>query len=367
MHNNTPFRMLAVVALMVCAVSADAQVAGEKTPWYQSIAVHGFASSAFTWNMNAPDHAMAYRVFDVKPNTLSVDAAELCVLKDVAAPGDAGFRIDLVGGSAIPRIERSSGLNSGDVDFQQMTLSYIAPIGRGLRVDVGKFVTHMGYEVIEGWDGFNDSYSRSFLFGYSIPYTHTGIKASYAFSPAVGAMIMVVNGWDNAVDNNTSKTLGAQVTLAPLEGLAVFANALYGPERDNNNTDNRMAIDVYATYALGNLGTVGANMDFGSEPHAALAGGDASWTGVAGYLRIKLSDACAVGLRGEMFNDGDGARTGVAQKLTEITVTPELRTQSNLVFRADLRYDMSDQEVFIKDNAPAKSQFTIGLNAIVSF
>jgi len=57
-------------------------------------------------------------------------------------------------------------------------VSWNAPVGRGLRFDFGEHVTHMGYEVTEGYDGWNDNYSRSFLFGYTIPFTHTGLKAT---------------------------------------------------------------------------------------------------------------------------------------------------------------------------------------------
>ena len=46
--------------------------------------------------------------------------------------------------------------------------------GGRLQVDAGKFVTPLGYEVIEGWDGYNDNASHSFLFGYAIPFTLEG-------------------------------------------------------------------------------------------------------------------------------------------------------------------------------------------------
>ena len=61
-----------------------------------------------------------------------------------------------------------------------MYLSYIAPLGKGLRFDAGKFATHMGSEVIGGYDGYNDEFSRGFIFGFGVPFTHTGVKATYA-------------------------------------------------------------------------------------------------------------------------------------------------------------------------------------------
>ena len=89
---------------------------------------------------------------------------------------------------AIPKVTRSTGLDAGDLDVQQAYLSYNAPFGNGLQVDIGKFTTHLGYELIEGYDGYNDNYSRSFLFGYAIPFAHTGVRTSYSFGDRVSAI-----------------------------------------------------------------------------------------------------------------------------------------------------------------------------------
>ena len=55
----------------------------------------------------------------------------------------------------------------------------------------GKYATHMGYEVIGGYDGYNDNFSRGFIFGYGIPFTHTGLKATYAFNSKIAAMVSI--------------------------------------------------------------------------------------------------------------------------------------------------------------------------------
>src|SRR5207249_12047271 len=68
-----------------------------------------------------------------------------------------------------------------------------------LRIDAGKFVTPVGAEFIEGYDGYNDNHSRSLLFTWAIPFTHTGFKLSYPFNDKFTAMVMLVNGWDNVV------------------------------------------------------------------------------------------------------------------------------------------------------------------------
>ena len=79
-------------------------------------------------------------------------------------------------------------------------------------------MTNHGYELIDGYDGYNDNATRSFSFGYAIPFTHTGLKAAYAFSDQLTAMLMLVNGWDNAKDNNSSKSAGRPACLDAFEG-----------------------------------------------------------------------------------------------------------------------------------------------------
>ena len=346
---------------------ASAQAPAGGSPWYESILVNGFFSAAYSYNFNAPSNLMTpYHVFDADANAFTVNAAEICVRKEAAQPGEAGFRLDLVGGS-VARVMRSATNDAGDFDIEQVMVTYIAPVGRGLRIDAGRFVSPLGYEVTEGWDGFNDNFTRSFLFGYAVPFTLTGINATYGLSASTSLSAMIVNGWNGIAENNSSKTVGAMIQTSPVNRLVVRAGMLYGPERDGNNSDNRTMADLSATYAVGSMGVFGINVNIGSEPGAAIGGGDASWSGVAGYLRLTLSKMFALAFRLEHFNDANGARTGRAQKLSEVTLTPEFRAGENIVFRADIRYDKSSREDFVRDGTPSKSQLTLGLNGIYVF
>ena len=51
----------------------------------------------------------------------------------------------------------------------------------GLRLEMGKFTSPYGTEVIDGYEGWNDQVTRSLIFVLG-PYTHTGLRASYSFS-----------------------------------------------------------------------------------------------------------------------------------------------------------------------------------------
>jgi hypothetical protein len=339
-------------------------------PWYEELSVNAFVSASYSYNVNRPDSGTnQLRVFDFDDNTFKVDVAEIVLQKAVSKPGDAGFRVDFAAGSSVPRVSSSYGLLQGqDVDLQQAFVSWIAPVGSGLRLDLGKFVTHFGYEVIEGYDGWNDNATHSFEFGYETPFTHTGLKATYAFSDQVAAMVEIVNGWDVARDNNTSKSIGAQLTWTPSKAVTVYGNFMTGPERANVNSDPRTTFNVVAQWKLTDLTVLTLDALYGSEKGAVTPGETASWSAIAGYARLALSDTFAFCLRAEYFDDSDGARTGAAQKLTEVTLTPEWKATPHLIFRADLRVDWSNADVFVKNDGALKgNQATVLLNGIYVF
>jgi len=376
-----PFAFAFTQTLAAQAPAATPTPAPSATPapapkWYEEIAVNGFVSVSYEYNTNRPASGTnQFRVFDFDDNTIKVDVAELVIQKAVAKPGEAGFRVDAVAGGSIPRVSAAAGLfrdSSGkaqDFDLQQAFVSWIAPLGSGLRFDAGKFVTNHGYELIDGYDGYNDNATRSFLFGYAIPFTHTGLKAGYSFSDQIAGMVMLVNGWDNVKDNNTSKSFGAQLIWTPSKTVTAAANYMVGPERSDTNGDARNVVNVNALWKATDRISLATDLVYGTEPNAVTQGETAMWNGIVGYARFGLSDTFALILRGEFFNDRDGARTGVAQKLKEVTLTPELKVGSHVVIRGDVRVDFSDKEVFEdRDGAfTKKEQPTFLLNVLYNF
>lgn len=352
------------------AAAAPTPTPAPAPKWYDDIAINGFLSATYGYNLNRPDSGTnQFRTFDINDNSFSFDVFTLTLQKAVAKPEEIGFRVDLSAGATIPKVESSYGLLQGqDVDVKQAFASYIAPIGSGLRFDLGKWVTHFSYEYIESWDTPNDNVTHSFSFGYAIPFTHTGLRASYSFSDQLAAMLEVCNGWDDVKDNNSSKTIGAQLTWTPTKTATVTFNFISGPERLNVNSDPRTVYELTAQYKLSDLTVLGLDGVYGSEKGAMVPGQTAKWSGIAGYARLGVTDKLAFCLRGEYFADSDGARTGVAQKLKELTVTPEYKVSSHLIFRADLRVDWSDIESFEKkDGKTSKTQPTGILNAAYLF
>ncbi len=337
-------------------------------PWFEDITLNSFLSFRYSYNLNAPDSRKnLYRVFDVEDNTFIVDVLEIALEKPALKQGEVGFCAHLTAGSSVPKVARSSGMDMGDLDFHQMYIRYVVPWQGGITLDLGKFVTPCGLEIIEGYDGYNDNASRSFLFGYAIPFTHTGVRASYAFSDRLAMTLMVVNGWDNAIDNNTSKTLGGQLAFTPGSGWKFYASVVAGSEQSDNTSNSRILGDIALSGPLAGKWTAGLNLDYATEKNPTPLYDKARWSGIAAYLRFDMLPQFSISARAEQFEDPQGVRTGVAQTLNEATLTPEYRLSKNLVFRIEARKDWSDHNVFEGRATATNSQTTLQFNALFVF
>jgi hypothetical protein len=146
-------------------------------------------------------------------------------------------------------------------------------------------------------------------------------------------------------------------------------NGMTGPEQDQTSTpsagsvssNNRGLLDVVATIKPVKPLSIILNTDNGREQNVP-AGGPAEWKGYAGIVKYDLTDVHSVAVRGEVFNDEDGFRTGTAQRLKEMTLTWEIRLKEGLILRPEYRHDSSDVASF--DNGTKNSQNTVALGAM---
>ena len=249
--------------------------------------------------------------------------------------------------------------------LKEAYFSYLAPVGKGLLVDFGKFVTQHGAEVIESKDNWN--YSRGLLFTYAIPFYHFGLRAKYAFSDKYQVTGYLVNGWNNIVENNTGKTLGVQVGWNPTKKLAVVQNYMLGPEQPANNQNLRQLTDTVVTYSPTTRLSLMLNYDYGRGDRIAALPRPVWWSGVAGYARYAFSSRYAVATRYEYYDDHDGFTTGAAQQLNEFTGTFERLIAGHLITRLEFRRDISDQPSFLKGNLPVTGQNTMAGGLIFVF
>ncbi len=315
------------------------------------------------------DKDIPRRVFDTKDDSFTLDLAEFNLYKGAPSSGGIGYGFKLAVGQTAKIVnltENGSGefglSGPGDaIDLFEGYLEALAPLGRGLKFTLGKFVTMHGAEVIEAEPNLN--YSRSFLFGFAIPFTHTGLKVSYPVADWLSAGFHVVNGWDVVEDNNDAKSLGYTICLTPTPDYGLTVNFMRGPEQTDNNSNIRYLADVVGTARpLPGL-TLVVNYDYGFEDQASVVepGRNARWWGVAGYAAYQLTDMLSGAVRVETFNDPTGAR-GIGGRVYEVTLTPQI-TYCGLKIRPEYRHDWSPADVFNGQG----SQDTVALGAMYTW
>jgi Putative beta-barrel porin-2, OmpL-like. bbp2 len=316
------------------------------------------------------------RVFDIKRNDAIFHALDL----QLAKTPDEGFGglLDLTIGkdadtiASYGTISKSKGPANGANHYFDVTQAYVHFGAAPLTIIAGKYVTLAGAEVIKS-DG-DVNYSRSILFGYAIPFSHTGVRATWKLSDSLSLIGGVNQGWDAVSDPNSDKTAELGLTFAPSKEMS-FAASYYGgkellsnyPKSDLNGMRN--LVDVVGTFTLSEQLTLVLNYDYGTQDKASFDGGKAKWQGLAAYLNYQLNDQWRVSLRGEYFDDKDGYRTGLVQKWKEGTVTLAYLPAKAWEIRGEFRADKSDRDAFLKSDGvtATDTQRSFGLEVLYKF
>lgn len=351
--------------------------------WPRNLQAAGFVDAYTMLHLQALGEDRAnLRAFDIRTSEIALSYAELAVWM---APEPLGFRLDVGFGPTAALVSNGDPINEAFTSrtvvptavqlIQQAYGSAHFDVGGGLTLDVGKFVTPFGQEVIEARD--NWAYSRSLLFTLAIPFYHLGLRLNYVFSDAFNATLLVVNGWDNIVDNNDGKSIGLSLAFHPIESLQIYANYMFGPEQSDRRADPgsdydgdedgdwRHTMDLVVLFSPTPMLSIGLNVDLGLESSIDCAGdgtegaaglvqtcsdgdreGDAMWFGGALSARLNPLDWMSIAIRGEWFRDADGFRTGTEQSVLEGTLTLEARYATNMVVRLEYRHDQSTEAVF---------------------
>jgi len=332
----------------------------------------GFVDVYYGYNSNQPiGRTSAFRNFDINSGQFGLNMIELVADKAPDATASRlGYHVALGFGQAMNIINSTEpGQFATESNFDQYLkegyLEYLAPVGKGLQINVGKFVTPAGAEVIETKDNWN--YSRGLLFALAIPYFHFGASAKYAFNPKFAVTGYLVNGWNNSIDNNSGKTTGFSAAWTPNAKFSLIQNYLVGPEQFNDNSNFRHLSDTVVSYSPNAKLSLMANYDYGRD-HLTLATSSAHWSGIAGYVKYAPNDKWAFAGRGEYFSDNGGTQTGTPQKLSEFTFTLQRMLASKLMTRLEFRRDMSDQNVFPDHVTGLRdSQNTVTLGMVYAF
>ena len=328
------------------------------------ISVSGYIDAGYTHadrNIEAPNFST--RVFDSQNNSFALHQFGLTVAKQ-PKEGFGGL-VNITVGKDAQVIHSFPEVAPGSMfDITQAFLQYA---GGPLTVIAGKFTTLHGTEVIASSG--NTNVSRSILFG-AVPFTHTGLRATWALGDTVSLIAGVNNGWDQLTDANRGKTLELGATFAPIKPLSIVVSGYSGKEPTSATTEGtRTSLNAVVSYTIIDPLSVGLEYLSVSQENAGGGTTKQKYSGVAGYVSFMFAPKLRGALRVESFDDKDGfhfATTGTKYK--EFTVTGAYLASDSFEARVEGRRDNATNTVFTDYAAAAsKTMTSIALQGLYKF
>jgi hypothetical protein len=338
----------------------------------------GLVDVYYGYNANHPVAGTYTEPFSFRSDRFGLNLIELQLDKPVDKTSPLGFRVALGFGDTMNAINGVSGTNTDGTNSATQYLkegyfSYFAPLGKGLQIDLGKFVTPAGVEVIESNQNWN--YSRGLLFYDAIPYYHFGARVKYTFNDKWSITGLATNGWNNVASSNSGKTGGFSLAWNATKKLSLTENYLTGP-RDiagigdngpwNNLSDTVITYNPTAKLSLaGEFDYDHQGFDAATDTALGIPTGitGADYTGFAGFVKYAITPKVNLAGRYEYLNDHDGLALGLNGGLAftsipfptsqlihdhpqEFTATLERTFAGHLVSRLEYRHDFSNNNIF---------------------
>ena len=183
-------------------------------------------------------------------------------------------------------------------------------IYKKLWFDAGFFRTHIGLESIQPRENICISFATTTYFE---PYYMSGAKLTWEHSKAWTFQLNAFNGFNNFVENNKNKAVGASVAYTPNDKLNVTFSTIVSDEspdyikRKMTRNYNNL-IMVYNTHRL----TIGLEGNFGMQTNSVLKDTTATayMFSTLAAAKYRITAKWAGYARGEYFTDPNEMLTG---------------------------------------------------------
>lgn len=321
-----------------------------------------YVEAEYSYNFNRPSNSItSYRAFDNRHGTFNLSNA---VLGTAWQAGEVSGKIVFQVGNTpstyyASEPTRPGGVGAGPSDastwrfLQEANLGWRAPVGTGLLLEAGLFLSPMGPEAMAIKDDWY--WSRSNLF-FGFPFYHAGARASYDLAPHLTATLAAYNGWSNVVDNNQDKSVSASLAYVLPERLRAQLLYFGGIERPSGAPEGpyvRHDIDAYAeVFATPRLAFRVAS-NGGWEPNRF---GTSRWFAGALSGRVKAMPWLYVALRGDRFwehvaSNERGTASAIfwpSKWVSSGTATLDFRPVDHLSVRLEYRHDRADSDIYYR-------------------
>ena len=334
-------------SLPPAAVEGLGQDRPAKTLWHYG----AYLDLTYPIDFNYPDnHIWRSKVTTQKVNELSLNVAMAYVRKDVDTSSRWGMEFALQTGRDVEGQVPNASLRNGDAydgadtfsHFSRANVSYLAPIGTGLKLTGGLFNSYIGYESFYAKDNFN--YTRSLLPDYT-PYFMAGVSAEYQINESVKTVFYVINRYNFLSQPNNLPSYGGQIKWSASPQWTFVQNVYYGPDQTDTSLKYwRFFSDSILEWKRDAF-TVALVYDIGTERAIPQAGDQQQfWMGSALLSQWRFVKDWAVAVRPELYYDPDGTMTGAKQFIKGVTTTLEYKLEyawTTTRFRLEYRFNNS--------------------------
>lgn len=213
-----------------------------------------------------------------------------------------------------------------------------------VKFTMGKWTTHIGYELLDAYT--NRNYSMDYMFSYG-PFFHTGLKADITASKNFAFMVGVANPTDMSTASFAKKHFLAQIHLTSTDTkFNGYVNYMGGTELSGatvNQFDVVITETVCSKFNIGYNGTVKSLKPSGGSSN--------SFWGSALYLNYDPTSIFGLTARGEYFGDSKGV-AGFYNNISDYTLSGNIRLD-NLTIIPEFRIDAAKNPMFYKNSDTA--------------
>ena len=241
-------------------------------------------------------------------------------------------------------------------------------VSPNVKFTMGKWATHVGYEVLDA--PLNRNYSMSYMFTNG-PFSHTGLKMDVTTGP-VGFMLGVANFIDETSSTTAVKTLIAQFSGGSKSGkLKAYLNyaGFFGSDGGGNplGLKSLNQLDLVVLGTISDKFNIGVNATMQNRKQiASSTSPSGSWYGFALYLNADPSPAVGLTLRSEYISDSKiiyyGTKSIFANTLSlDYKVGP-------FTLIPEFRFETAQSAIYTKnDGTSSKSTGTVLLATVFKF
>lgn len=320
----------------------------------------GYAEAYYQYSFNQPSNGIThYRGFDNRSQTFTISNAALDALWDGE---NISGRVTLQIGATPdtyylgePARAGAAATNATGPELwkylQQAYSGYRFPVGNGLLVQAGLFLSPIGPESIAVKDNWN--YSRSNLF-FGLPFYHTGVRASYSITDQWSVTLAAYNGWNSVVDGNDSPSVSAQLMYSATDKVTWSLLYFGGIERPTGAPEGapwRHLVDTHVTWQAARRLAFIAQANGGFERNRF---GTSAWGAGALSARVELHRRVFVAARGDFFGEvvaanDEGAAGAIFWPVPWVssgTATVDVRPHDHVSFRLEYRHDHAAGDMY---------------------